>query len=58
MAKNTTNPEKRSGATRRPPPRARRDWSRFDRWLDDLVSWSVVTALLVGGLAVLVTLVW
>ena len=58
MSRKTDTPARKTGATRRRSPQAERAPSRFDRWLDDLVSWSVATALLVGGLAVLVTLVW
>lgn len=56
MVRKTANPERKNGATRRQPPRAEHDKARFDRWLDDLVSWSVAAAVLVGGLAILVAL--
>ncbi|MCI0509145.1 hypothetical protein C8E00_102463 [Chromohalobacter marismortui] len=49
----------RQGATRRrraaPASRSRR---RVDIWLDRLVSVAVLTALSVGALALLVTLLW
>ncbi|WP_157956894.1 hypothetical protein [Salinicola aestuarinus] len=47
--------KRRQGATRRQGPIAPAS-SRFDRWLDRLVSIAVVTATVVGGMAVLVTL--
>ncbi|MBB3231826.1 MULTISPECIES: hypothetical protein [Halomonas] len=46
----------RRGATRRRRKR-RFDWSVFDRWLDRLVTLAVVTALVVGGAALLISLV-
>lgn len=43
------------GATRRVPNRRRRKslgkWSTFDRWLDRIVTFAVVTAVLVGVVA-------
>ncbi|WP_198655722.1 hypothetical protein [Salinicola sp. CR57] len=45
----------RHGATRRGVPSAD---SRIDRWLDALVSLFVVTALIVGGAALLVILLF
>nr|NQY47127.1 hypothetical protein [Chromohalobacter sp.] len=50
----------RHGATRRLEARGGRWRSRrgFDAWLDRLVSGAVLTALLVGVLALLVTLIW
>ncbi|MFG6176879.1 hypothetical protein ACGTN6_06530 [Halomonas sp. THAF12] len=52
----TRPPTRRRGATRR---RARRrfDWTGLDRWLDRLVALAVVTALVVGGSALIVSLV-
>ncbi|GAA0622094.1 hypothetical protein GCM10009016_08480 [Halomonas beimenensis] len=47
---------RRRGATRR-RGRRRFDWARFDRWLDRLVTFAVVTALVVGGAALVVSLV-
>jgi len=50
----------RRGATRRRPrrrgERARFDWAGFDRWLDRVVIVAVGVALLVGGTALLLTL--
>lgn len=51
----TARGPRRRGATRRQRPhRAVR--SRFDRWLDRLVDVAVIVALLVGGVALLLTL--
>ncbi|WP_136249046.1 hypothetical protein [Halomonas borealis] len=48
---------RRRGATRRHRYAARRvDGTRFDRWLDRLVTLAVITALLVGGSALIVSL--
>ncbi|NRB56973.1 MAG: hypothetical protein HRU39_13485 [Salinicola sp.] len=47
--------QSRHGATRRGMPPAE---SRIDRWLNALVSLAVVTALVVGGAALLVTLLF
>lgn len=48
------------GATRRVPKRRKRrlpvKWATFDRWLDRLVTIAVVTAILVGVVAL--TLSW
>ncbi|MFM9271467.1 hypothetical protein ACJ7V3_14620 [Halomonas elongata] len=50
---------KRTGATRRyaPSRRSRFDWACFDRWLDRIVTLAVITALLVGGTALILNLV-
>ncbi len=56
---------KRTGATRRHAPTRRHvpsrwwrfDWSCFDRWLDRVVTLAVITALLVGGTALVLHLV-
>lgn len=50
---------KRTGATRRHAPsrRLRCDWACFDRWLDRIVTLAVITALLVGGTALILHLV-
>lgn len=45
---------RRRGATRRRVPDAR--GARFDRWLDRLVDAAVIIALLVGGIALVLTL--
>ncbi|MCE0733146.1 MAG: hypothetical protein ACQEXC_05955 [Pseudomonadota bacterium] len=45
---------RRRGATRRRVPAAR--GARFDRWLDRLVDAAVIIALLVGGIALVLTL--
>lgn len=45
----------RHGATRRSAPHAE---SGLDRWLDLLVSVSVITAMVVGGIALIVTLLF
>ena len=45
----------RRGATRR-RQRRRRDWARFDRWLDRVVGVAVSIALLVGVMALVLTL--
>ena len=45
---------RRRGATRRHVPAAR--GARFDRWLDRLVDAAVIIALLVGGIALVLTL--
>ncbi|MDT8895582.1 hypothetical protein RSO41_13050 [Halomonas sp. I1] len=49
---------RRTGATRRHAPsrRLRCDWGRFDRWLDRVVTLAVITALLVGGAALILNL--
>ncbi|ALM53797.1 hypothetical protein [Halomonas huangheensis] len=43
------------GATRRVPPKRRRKsrgkWSSFDRWLDRIVTFAVVIAVVVGVVA-------
>ncbi|WP_181870037.1 hypothetical protein [Halomonas sp. DQ26W] len=45
----------RRGATRRrPPPRQQR--AGFDRWLDHAVDVAVITALMVGGVALVLNL--
>ncbi|MCK2183936.1 hypothetical protein [Halomonas getboli] len=49
-------PSRRRGATPRRRPSGV-DWRRFDRWLDRLVTVAVITALLVGGAALIVSLV-
>lgn len=52
----------RRGATRRRPRRravqVRVDWARVDRWLDRIVVVAVVVALMVGGLALILTLLF
>ena len=45
----------RRGATRR-RQRRRFDWACFDRWLDRVVVAAVIIALLVGGVALFLTL--
>ncbi len=45
----------RRGATRR-RQRRRLDWARFDRWLDRVVAVAVSIALLVGIVALVLTL--
>lgn|GEM_PF-5688061 len=51
--------QRRQGATRRRrAASARRSRSGVDVWLDRLVSIAVLTALIVGTLALLVTLLW
>ena len=48
---------RRRGATRRRVPAARgARGARFDRWLDRLVDAAVIIALLVGGIALVLTL--
>lgn len=47
---------RRRGATRR-RVRRRFDWTGIDRWLDRLVALAVITALVVGGSALIVSLV-
>lgn len=47
----------RRGATRR-RPRRRLDWARFDRWLDRVVVVAVSVALLVGVLALVLTVLF
>ncbi|MFO8044701.1 MAG: hypothetical protein R6U30_02365 [Halomonas sp.] len=50
----------RRGATKRRQPGQRRylpDGARIDRWLDRLVDIAVIVALVVGGVALLLTLV-
>ncbi|TDO07696.1 MULTISPECIES: hypothetical protein [Halomonas] len=47
----------RRGATRR-RQRRRFDWSRFDRWLDRVVVAAVSIALLVGVVALVLTLLF
>lgn len=50
------SPSRRRGAT--PHRRSRRlDWTLLDRWLDRLVIFAVATALVVGGSALIVSLV-
>ncbi|MDR5868345.1 hypothetical protein [Halomonas koreensis] len=49
-------PPGRRGATRR-RGRRRLDWQHFDRWLDRLVALAVVTALVMGGVALVASLV-
>ena len=50
------SPSRRRGAT--PHRRSHRlDWTLLDRWLDRLVILAVITALLVGGAALIVSLV-
>ncbi|MEQ6888407.1 hypothetical protein ABE957_06955 [Halomonas sp. CS7] len=50
------SPSRRRGAT--PHRRSRRiDWAVFDRWLDRLVILAVLTALVVGGLALILSLI-
>jgi len=46
----------RRGATPRRQQR-RLDWAVFDRWLDRVVGIAVIIALLVGGVALFLTLV-
>ncbi|MCK0745322.1 hypothetical protein [Chromohalobacter nigrandesensis] len=51
--------QQRHGATRRRKTAlARRSRSGVDVWLDRLVGIAVLTALIVGALALLVTLLW
>ncbi|MBF7054903.1 hypothetical protein IOC61_16510 [Halomonas sp. KAO] len=50
-----TGERRRRGATRRRHSAAR--YTRFDRWLDRLVVLAVIIALVVGGSALIVSLV-
>ncbi|MDT8880628.1 hypothetical protein RSO68_14220 [Halomonas saccharevitans] len=56
----TGRDSRRRGATRRHARRrwdwSRVDWTGFDRWLDRLVVVALSVALLVGGIALLLTL--
>ncbi|WP_299233356.1 hypothetical protein [uncultured Halomonas sp.] len=49
-----TDERRRRGATRRRHSAAR--YTRFDRWLDRVVDIAVIIALLVGGVALLLSL--
>ncbi|WP_165927488.1 hypothetical protein [Halomonas marinisediminis] len=49
-----TGERRRRGATRRRHSAAR--YTRFDRWLDRVVDIAVIIALLVGGVALLLSL--
>lgn len=51
----TARGPRRRGATRRRPSR-RLSGAQFDRWLDRLVDVAVVVALVVGGAALILTL--